>query len=443
MSSKPNTLAVEWAAIASIQPDPRNARQHSKAQIKQIARSIESFGYNVPILINADGLVVAGHGRLAACQLLGHDEVPVIRLGHLTAAQARAFAIADNRLTDTSSWNDRLLGEVLKELSEQDLDFSIEATGFSMGEIDLRIEGLDDQTQGPDSADNLTTASSGPAVTEPGDLWRLGEHRILCASALEPASLVELMGGQKAAMVFTDPPYNVKIDGHVSGKGKVRHREFAMAVGEMSAAQFTVFLSRSLAGATEHSCDGALHYVCIDWRHAGELLAAAEPIYADLKNVCVWVKDNGGMGSLYRSRHELVFVFKAGEGPYRNNVELGRHGRNRTNVWEYPGANTFNRNGSEGPLAALHPTVKPVALVADAILDASARRDIVLDLFLGSGSTLLAAERVGRVCYGLEIDPLYVDLAIRRWQLITGEDAIHEASGDTFTARTPEVADVA
>jgi DNA modification methylase len=439
----PNLLVVEQLPLDAIKPDPRNARRHSKAQLRQIARSIESFGYNVPVLVDGDGLIVAGHGRLEACRLLGHQEIPVIRLAHLTPAQARAFAIADNRLTEVGSWDDRLLGEVLRDLSAQDLDFSIEATGFTMGEIDLKIEGLSDLGEGPDLADDLTEASSGPPVCQPGDLWLLDGHRILCGSALEPAAYRTLMGEARAAQVFTDPPYNVPIAGHVSGKGKIQHREFAMATGEMSAAQFTVFLSRALRLAVDHSTNGALHYICMDWRHAGEILAAGEPIYAGLKNLCVWVKDNGGMGSLYRSRHELVFVFKAGEGPTRNNVELGRFGRNRTNVWEYPGANTFNRSGAEGPLAALHPTVKPVALVADALLDASARRDVILDPFLGSGSTLLAAERVGRVCYGLEIDPLYVDLAIRRWQLVTGEHAVHQGSGQTFEARTPEAVDVA
>ena len=432
MSQPSPRLAIEWLPLEALKPDARNARQHSKQQIRQIARSIEAFAFNVPILVDGDGLIVAGHGRLAASKLLGHTEAPVIRLAHLTSSQARAFALADNRLTEVATWDDKLLGEIFSELSAIELDFSLDVTGFTMGEIDLKIEGLSSLAESDPADDGAD--EEGPAVAGPGDVWQLGVHRIRCGSALEPDSYETLMAGKRAALVFTDPPYNVPITGHVSGKGRVKHREFAMATGEMSKAQFTVFLSRSLQLAADHSADGALHYVCMDWRHAGELLAAAEPIYSDLKNLCVWVKDNGGMGSFYRSRHELVFVFKTGHGPHRNNVDLGRHGRNRTNVWEYPAPHPFGRAGEEGDLTKAHPTVKPVALVADAMLDASARRDIVLDPFLGSGSTLLAAERVGRVCYGLEIDPLYVDLAIRRWQRITGETAIHEQSGRPFGA---------
>src|ERR1700731_760135 len=240
------------------------------------------------------------------------------------------------------------------------------------------------------------------------------------------------MQGAAARVVFTDPPYNVPIDGHVSGKGRVRHREFMMASGQMSPSQFTRFLGTALELAAQHSTPGALHYVCMDWRHQHELLTAALGIYAEFKNLCIWVKDNAGMGSLYRSQHELVYVFKNGRAPHRNNVELGHHGRNRSNVSHYAGVNNFGRRGDEGNLAALHPTVKPVALIADAILDCSARGDLVLDPFLGSGSPLLAAERGGRGCRGLELDPLYVDAAIRRWQQFTGESAIHAASGRRF-----------
>ena len=240
------------------------------------------------------------------------------------------------------------------------------------------------------------------------------------------------MAGRRAAMVFSDPPYNVRIDGNVCGKGSVRHREFPMAAGEMNSAEFVSFLSTSLLLLAKHSAAGSLSFLCMDWRHMKELLAAGGEAYDLLVNLCVWVKDNGGMGSFYRSRHELVFVFRNGKGPHRNNVQLGRFGRNRTNVWEYPGVNTFSKGGEEGNLLALHPTVKPVTMVADAILDASARGEIVLDAFLGSGTTLMAAERVGRVCHGIEIDPAYVDVAIRRWQTYTGEHAVHAISGKRF-----------
>ena len=364
---------------------------------------------------------------------MGLREIPVIRLEHLTADQARAFSIADNRLSENSSWDDRLLGELLRDLASVELDFDLEATGFTIGEIDLRIEGLSEPTPAStDPADDLPAMLAQQPVSRLGDLWQLGPHRLLCGNALDPAAYDRLMQEAVAQVVFTDPPYNVPIVGHVSGKGRNRHREFVMASGQMTAAQFTRFLATVLEQLARYSAAGSLHYVCMDWRHQYELLTAALGIYAELKNLCVWVKDNAGMGSLYRSQHELVFLFKNGRTPHRNNVELGQHGRNRTNVWHYPSLNNFGRNGEEGQLAALHPTVKPVAMIAAAILDCSARGEIVLDPFLGSGSTLLAAERVGRICCGMELDPLYVDAAILRWQSFTGDSAVHTVTGTRF-----------
>ena len=287
--------------------------------------------------------------------------------------------------------------------------------------------------------------ADGPAVSKLGDVWLLGGHRVLYGSALDAAAFGVLMGEERAATVFTDPPYNVPIDGHASGLGAIHHRSFPMASGEMDSAQFTAFLTAAFRNMASFSAAGALHYICMDWRHIAELLAAGRDIYDELKNLCVWVKDNGGMGSLYRSQHELVFVFKQGRGSHRNNVQLGQFGRNRSNVWHYPGANSFARCGEEGNLLALHPTVKPVAMVADAILDCSARGEIVLDAFFGSGTTLIAAERTGRRCCGLELDAGYVDTTIRRWQALTGGSACHAASGRRFDdlAREAEAADAA
>jgi len=356
-------------------------------------------------------------------------KVATISLEHLSPEQAKAFAIADNRLTEIATWDDRLLGEQLSVLSELDLDFSLDVTGFEIGEIDLLIEGTTPQ---PDNDDELPSPQQGPAICRPGDLWLLGPHRIYCGSALDEKAYQALMGEDRAAAVFTDPPYNVPIDGHASGLGAIHHREFAMASGEMDEAAFTAFLAQAFGLLTRYSRDGSLHYVCMDWRHAGELIAAAKRVYAEQKNLCVWTKDNAGMGSLYRSQHELVFVFKNGRAPHRNNVQLGKHGRNRSNVWSYPGARSLSRASEEGNLLALHPTVKPVRLVADALLDSTARGDIVLDAFLGSGSAAIAAERVRRRCYALEIDPLYVDTAIRRWQAYTGDAAIHAGTGRSF-----------
>jgi DNA modification methylase len=233
-------------------------------------------------------------------------------------------------------------------------------------------------------------------------------------------------------MVFTDSPFNVRIDGHATGNGAIRHREFAMASGEMSEAEFASFLNNSLRLISEFSANNSVHYLCMDWRHCAELIAAGMQNYDEFLNLVVWVKNSGGMGSFYRSQHELVFVFRKGKGPHRNNVQLGRFGRNRTNVWSYGGIQTLSKQSDEGNLLAMHPTVKPIAMVADAILDCTARGEVVLDAFLGSGTTLMAAERVGRICYGIEIDPIYVDVAVRRWQKYTGESAVHAVTGKRF-----------
>lgn len=429
---------ISYCPIGRLVPDLRNPRQHNPRQIKQIARSIQSFGFNVPLLIDKGNKILCGHGRFLAAQQLEMTEVPVIQLDHLTEAQARAFAIADNKLTENASWDEILLGQIFVELSELQLDFSLEATGFTMGEIDLHIEGLQDSKSTQDPADEFPEPNQ-VSVSETGDLWLLGRHRIYCGNSLRDASYDALMNGKLAHMVFTDPPYNVPIDGHVSGHGKARHREFSMASGEMSSAQFTEFLTTMMELVVKHTQNGSIHYFCMDWRHLAETLSAGSEAYNELKNICVWTKDKGGMGSLYRSQHEMVLVYKNGTQPHRNNVELGQHGRYRTNVWNYPGANTLSRQGTEGNLLAMHPTVKPIALVADAILDCSARNDIVLDAFLGSGTTLLAAQRTGRICYGLEIDPLYVDTAIRRWQSMTGEQATLADGGESFDALAERV----
>src|SRR5712671_4072252 len=434
-------LTVVYRRIEALKPDPANPRLHSKKQIRQIAHSIETFGLNVPVLVDAELKVIAGHGRLLACSELGITEVPTLCLDHLTPAQARAFMIADNRLTEIASWDDKLLAEQLKDLSLLGLDFSIEVTGFEIGEIDLRIAALDDMPGQADNdpADAVPELPTRPPLSRIGDVWLLGRHRVMCGNALDAAAFAALMGEERAAVVFSDAPYNVAIDGHASGLGAIHHRPFPMASGEMDKEAFTAFLSQACRNLAAFSADGSLHYLCMDWRHLDELLAAGRDAYGELKNLCVWIKDNAGMGSLYRSQHELVFVFKQGRGSHRNNVQLGQFGRNRSNVWRYPGVNSFARCGEEGNLLALHPTVKPVAMVADAILDCSARGDIVLDAFLGSGTTVIAAERTGRRCFGLELDPLYVDTIVRRWQTFTRNDARHASSGQSFAEIEDEV----
>ena len=415
-------------SITDLKPDPRNPRTHSRTQINAIARSIETFGFNAPILVNKRNRIIAGHGRLEAMKLLGHTEIPVICLDHLTETEARAYMLADNKLTDRSTWDDIKVATQLKELSELALEFDIEATGFEPPEIDLRIQSLED-TDAADRADEFEFASR-PAVSVVGDLWMLGDHRIYCGNSLEDAAYAEFFENEKATAAFTDPPYNVVIDGHAGGKGKVKHREFAMASGEMSEAEFTSFLATGLSRICAHTTAGGLIYACMDWRHLREMRAAADTSGCDVVNLCVWVKSNGGLGSLYRSRHELVFVFRNGKDSHLNNVQLGRFGRNRTNVWNYPGVNNFARKGTKRVLE-YHPTVKPILLVSDAILDLTKRNDIVLDAFLGSGTTLLASHRTERRCYGIELDPLYVDTAIERWQRMTGSQALNRA-GETF-----------
>lgn len=426
-------LKITELSVAALTPYPRNARTHSKRQIKQIAASIKEFGFTNPVLIDGAGRIIAGHGRVEAAKLLGQTSVPTIRLEHLSPEQVQAYIIADNRLAELAGWDDAILATELQVLSTLDLDFDLELTGFETAEIDLLIGGLEaeDTPAEPEPAFEGPDRSK-PAVSVPGDLWRLGDHLLLCGDSLKQESYAALMGEEKAQVVFTDPPYNVPIAGHVSGLGKIKHGDFAMACGEMNENEFTGFLGTAFAHMADFSLEGSLHYLCMDWRHAFEILGAGRAVYREFKNLCVWNKNNGGMGSFYRSKHELVFVFKKGTAPHINNVELGRYGRSRTNVWDYPGANS--RTGEGGRDLALHPTVKPVALVADAILDASKRGGIILDPFAGSGSTILAAQKTGRRARAIELDPYYVDTIIRRFQKETGINAVIADSGLPFDA---------
>lgn len=436
-------LSIVYQRVADLKPDPKNPRTHSPQQIRKLGRNISKLGFNVPLLVDKDNRVIAGHGRLLACKQLGITEVPTISLAHLTPEQAKALQIADNRLCELGTWDDKLLGDTLKELSFLELELDIELTeltGFDAPEIDFRIQSLEaEATEQEDPADQVSL-TSGPPVSKPGDVWVLDRHRLVCGSALEGSTYDLLLSGEKADVVFTDPPYNVPIKNHVCGSGAVQHREFAMASGEMTKPEFTAFLRTTCSLLAAHSVLGSVHFLCMDWRHMGELLAAGEDAYDELLNICVWVKRNGGMGTLYRSQHELVLVFRNGDVQHCNNVQLGRFGRNRSNVWQYAGANDFGRVTEEGNLLAMHPTVKPVALVADALLDCSARGHLVLDPFLGSGTTLIAAERTGRSCRGIELDSLYVDTAIRRWQKLTGGTAIHALTGRSFENHAKDIA---
>ncbi len=427
MNAGMRDLTVKWRAVDSLKPFIGNPRTHSNGQLQQIAKSITTFGWTNPILIDGDGGVIAGHGRLEAAKRLRLETVPTIRLSDLSGAQKRAYILADNKLAENAGWDTELLAIELQFLVNTDLEFDVTVTGFEMGEIDILLDADND-----DDPETVPAPEAGPPVSRAGDLWQLGEHRLYCGDALEAASYEAVLAGAKADMVFTDPPYNVPITGHVCGKGAIKHDDFAMASGEMSSAQFEAFLAQAFDQLIAASRDGSVHYICMDWRHMGEIIAAGRDRYAALKNLCVWAKDNGGMGSLYRSQHELVFVFKNGKAPHINNVELGRYGRNRTNVWRYAGVNSFGKDRLED--LAAHPTVKPTAMVADAIKDCSNRGDLVLDPFCGSGAILLASQETGRRAAAIELDPKYVDVAIRRFEEKTGTAATLASTGESFTA---------
>jgi len=422
-------LKIMYHRPASLQVRETNPRTHSRKQIRQIANSIERFGFTNPILIDSDKRIIAGHGRVEAAKQLGLAAVPTIRLEDMTDAEIRAYVIADNKLAENAGWDRELLAIELQDLIEIDTNFDVTITGFDTPEIDILIGELDGDDIGARD-EEVCEPNTDSAVTRPGDLWLIGKHRLLCGDALDSDSYAHLLDGAEAQMVFTDPPYNVPIDGHVSGLGRTKHREFAMATGEMTEAAFTGFLERAFSNLVAVSTDGAIHFICMDWRHMGEVIAAGDKAYSELKNLCVWAKTNGGMGSLYRSQHELVFVFKAGTAPHINNVALGKHGRYRTNLWTYRGANSFGKTRDAD--LALHPTVKPVALVADAILDCSKRNGIVLDPFAGSGTTLIAASKTGRRGYGIELDPAYCDVIVKRVARAVGVEAVHAESGKTL-----------
>ena len=335
-------MAVEPISVTRLRPYASNARNHSKKQIRQIADSIRKFGFTNPVLISDDDEIIAGHGRVEAAKLLGIQNIPTLRLSHLDAAQRRAYVIADNKLALNAGWDRDLLAIELQALI--DLDFGMEITGFSLAEVDLLFDEARESSPDPEhDADNEVPPLTDPvsAVTRCGDLWVLDRHRLLCGDSRHAVTYDHLLQAERADLIFTDPPYNVPIDGHVCGLGRIRHREFAMGTGEMSRETFTAFLQTTLGHAAASCRDGAIAFVCMDWRHIGELLAAGQAVFSELKNLCIWNKTNGGMGSFYRSKHELVFVFKVGDAPHTNTFGLGDTGRYRTNVWDYAGVNTL------------------------------------------------------------------------------------------------------
>jgi DNA modification methylase len=424
----PNLVRIE-----ALKPLGRETRKHPPAQIRKLQASIEQFGFVLPIVVDAGSRVIAGWGLALAAKKLGLPEVPAVTIADLDEAKLRMLRLALNRLTEGSRWDVEALRLEFSDIIEIGGEIDLRISGFEMGEIDAAFGGA-----ASDEEDALPAPNETAPATKPGDLWLLGDHRILCGNALMSESYARLLGAERAQMIFTDPPWNIPIAGNVSGLGSTKHGDFAMGCGEMSAAEFEAFLRTTLGHAARNSDDGSIHFVCMHWGKISELLAAAADLFSETKNLCVWNKTNAGMGSLYRSKHELIFVFERGDAPHINNVELGRLGRNRTNVWDYPGQNVLS--GASKSKLSLHPTVKPVALVADAIRDCSNRNGVILDPFGGAGTTLIAAEKTGRKGFLIEIDPRYVDVTIARWQNLTRKTAVRVDAGTPYPNAGPRSA---
>lgn len=420
--------------IAGLKPCPTNPKIHDENQIAALARSITTFGLNSPLIAKPDGELIAGHARLEAAKRLGLSEVPVVVIDHLTPEQVRAYRIADNRLAEIGAgWSMDLLKIEVASILEIDAGFDLGLTGFELADLNLSLDVTDSKEEPAEPAVPEVEAF---VVTRFGDVWEIGDHRLICGDATKPEAYAQLFGRERAAMVIADAPYNVPIEGHVSGLGKAKHREFVQGSGELSPAEFQQFLTRYMMQCARFARSGALHYHFMDWRGLPALLAAGQIAYDEYKQLCVWVKSQGGMGSHYRSQHELIAVFKHGKAPHTNNVMLGKHGRNRTTVWSYAGMNTFGHEGDEA--LALHPTVKPIAMIRDAILDASNRDQIVLDPFGGSGTTLLAADLVKRRARLIELDPRYCDVIVRRAERTLGLSATLMGTSRTFAEMAVE-----
>ena len=402
-------LMVTYRAVGDLVPAPRNARTHSTRQIAQIKASIEAFGFTNPILVDPEDHVIAGHGRLKAARVIGLMAVPTIVLSGLTQAQKQALRIADNKIALNAGWDLEILRLELSELTFLDVAVDPILSGFSTGEIEAIL------TPCVGTNDDVFRTSPVAARTKPGDVWILGEHRVGCGDSRDADFLQRVIGRETLVdAAFLDPLYNLRIGETALSSG--RHRDFAMGASE-SEVKLRSFLADTLGAAARYSRSGAIHFVCMDWRHMDSISATCRTVYGELLDLCVWGKSDGGKGSLYRSSHELVFVYRVGKGPYLEVAEGGKHGRNRTNVWDHARVDTLRGGLREDP--ALR-TVKPTGLVADAILDVTRPGDLVLDVFLGFGTTLMAAERSGRRLRGLDIDPVRVDVAIERWSSRTG-----------------------
>jgi DNA modification methylase len=423
-----NSSEWQWIPINSVKPYARHARIHNKRTIDKIKKIIAYYGQLVPIIVDTNNVIIDGHAFWQSMTELGSGDIAVIVVAGRSDPEIKALRLALNRIPSDAAWDNERVRQEIQELVN--LSFDLELTGFDAPEIDHI---LDVDLQKLNVVDADIPAVEKIAVSAAGDVRVCGHHRVGCGDARDQAFVDRVRDGKMSDICFVDPPYNVPIGGFVSGKGRARHREFAHATGEMSRVEFTAFLGESLKVLRAASTRSALIFACMHWRYVFELIGAGRQCGLHLFDMCVWTKTTAGMGSLYRSQHELICIFKAGAEAHANNVELGRHGRNRSNLWTYRGFNAFGSDRDE--LLASHPTVKPVLMIADALRDVTKRGGIVLDTFLGSGSTLMAAEETGRHCFGIELDPLYVDLAIRRWQTKTARDAVHAETGELFEAR--------
>lgn len=431
-ANRPETKIVPAAALKAY---AGTVRTHNKKQTLKLAAGLRHFGQIVPIIVDQDLTIIDGHAIWEALKALGHDEVSVVIVHGRTDPELRALRLALNRLALDAGWDTGKLRRELQSLIE--VSYDLDLTGFDAVEIDHLL----DVDCGGDTIEDADAVAQpcGVAVSRRGDIWACGPHRVGCGDALDLGFVQELLAGSRPAMSFIDAPYNVPVHGFVSGNGATQHREFLQGCGEMSEAQFVTFLCEALTVLKSVLADGALIYACMDWRHIFELLTAIRQASLELVSICVWAKTTPGLGLFYRSQHELVTVVKSGEGSVRNNMNLGKQRRNRSNLWTYRGMNVFGDDRDE--LVKVHPTVKPLALIADAIRDVTKRGDAVIDVFLGSGSTVMAAEETGRLAYGIDIDPLYIDVAVRRWQQQTKSDAVHRMSGEMFEERARRLAE--
>lgn len=415
-----NTLQIDYLSLNELREYNRKLRKPSKKQLQKTVQFLDKFGFVAPIVIDQENTIIIGEPFYNAAKELNYEQVPIVYISNLSETDIRTLRIAYDRLAEEAKWDKEALRLEFEELQILLPEIDLTLTAFDMPEIEA-IFNFDIQAD-TDSHNNIPQIDEENARIKLGDLYQLGDHLLYCGDSLEGESYETLLGAEKVDMVFTDAPYNVKIDGHVGNAGSVQHREFKMASGEMSVDEFTVFLTKAHYQMAETCRDGAILFSCMDWRHIEEMMTACRKNKLEFKNLCVWAKDNGGMGSLYRSQHELIFVFKKGTAKHVNNVELGQHGRYRTNVWNYPGVNSFS--GNRMSELKMHPTVKPVAMVVDAILDCSNKGDIILDPFGGSGTTLIAAEKTKRKARLIELDPLYCDVILKRWEEMTGQKAI-------------------